>query len=58
MLTYIYLNLDECWLTTSMPQQRFKLYLSRLLLYLLEVQLMHRFVKMCKTIYHSSNESF
>ncbi len=25
MLTYIYLNADECWLTSSMPQQRFKL---------------------------------
>ncbi len=25
MLTYIYLNVDDCWLTSSMPQQRFKL---------------------------------
>ncbi len=25
MLTYIYFNVDECWLTSSMPQQRFKL---------------------------------
>ncbi len=25
MFTYIYLNVDECWLTSSMPQQRFKL---------------------------------
>ncbi len=24
MFTYIYLNMDECWLTSSMPQQRFK----------------------------------
>ncbi len=24
MLTYIYLNVDECGLTSSMPQQRFK----------------------------------
>ncbi len=24
-LTYIYLNVDDCWLTSSMPQQRFKL---------------------------------
>ncbi len=25
MLTYIYLNVDECWLTYSIPQQRVKL---------------------------------
>ncbi len=25
MFTYIYLNVDECWLTSSMPQQSFKL---------------------------------
>ncbi len=25
MLTYIYLNVDECWLTSPMPYQRFKL---------------------------------
>ncbi len=25
MFTYIYLNVDECWLTSSMLQQRFKL---------------------------------
>ncbi len=25
MLTYIYLNVDECWLTPAMPQQMFKL---------------------------------
>ncbi len=25
MLSYIYLNVDECCLTSSMPQQRFKL---------------------------------
>ncbi len=25
MLTYIYLNVGECWLTSSMPQWRFKL---------------------------------
>ncbi len=25
MLTYIYLNVDDCWLTFSIPQQRFKL---------------------------------
>ncbi len=25
MFTYIYRNVDECWLTSSMPQQRFKL---------------------------------
>ncbi len=25
MFTYIYLNVHECWLTFSMPQQRFKL---------------------------------
>ncbi len=25
MLTYKYLNVDDCWLTSSMPQQRFKL---------------------------------
>ncbi len=24
MFTYIYLNVDGCWLTSSMPQQRFK----------------------------------
>ncbi len=24
MLIYIYLNVDDCWLTSSMPQQRFK----------------------------------
>ncbi len=28
MLTYIHLNVDECWLTSSMPHQRFKLKLS------------------------------
>ncbi len=27
MLTYIYLNMDECWLTYSMHQQRFKLHI-------------------------------
>ncbi len=25
MFTYTYLNVDECWLKSSMPQQRFKL---------------------------------
>ncbi len=25
MLTYIYLNVDECWLTSPMPKQMFKL---------------------------------
>ncbi len=25
MLTYIYLNVDDCWLTSSMPQQTFKI---------------------------------
>ncbi len=25
MLTCIYLNVDDCWLTSSMPQQMFKL---------------------------------
>ncbi len=25
MFTYIYLNVDDCWLTSFMPQQRFKL---------------------------------
>ncbi len=25
MLTYIYLNVDDCWLTSSMPQQRFNI---------------------------------
>ncbi len=25
MLTYIYLNVDEFWLTYPMPEQRFKL---------------------------------
>ncbi len=25
MLTYIYLNMDDCWLTSPMPQQMFKL---------------------------------
>ncbi len=25
MLTYIYLNVDECWLSSPMPLQRFKL---------------------------------
>ncbi len=25
MFMYIYLNVNECWLTSSMPQQRFKL---------------------------------
>ncbi len=25
MFTYIYLNVDECWLTSSMSQQRFQL---------------------------------
>ncbi len=25
MFTYIYLNVDECWLTSSMAHQRFKL---------------------------------
>ncbi len=25
MLTYIYVNVDECWLTSYKPQQRFKL---------------------------------
>ncbi len=25
LLTYIYINVDDCWLTSSMPQQRFKL---------------------------------
>ncbi len=24
MITYIYLNVDECWLTPLMSQQRFK----------------------------------
>ncbi len=28
MVTYIDLNVDECWLISSMPQQRFKLQLS------------------------------
>ncbi len=28
MLTYIYLNVGECWLTSSMPQQMFKLQIS------------------------------
>ncbi len=28
MVTYIYLNVNECWLTSSMPQQRFKLQIS------------------------------
>ncbi len=28
MLTYIYLKVDECWLTSSMHQQRFKLHMS------------------------------
>ncbi len=28
MLTYIYHNVDDCWLTSSMPQQRFKLHIS------------------------------
>ncbi len=27
MFIYIYLNMDECWLSSSMPQQRFKLQL-------------------------------
>ncbi len=27
MFTYIYLNMDECWLTSSMPQQRLKLHI-------------------------------
>ncbi len=27
MFIYIYLNVDECWLTSSMPQQRFKLHI-------------------------------
>ncbi len=27
MFTYIYLNVDECWLTWSMPQQIFNLYI-------------------------------
>ncbi len=25
MFTYIYLNVDECWLISSIPQQKFKL---------------------------------
>ncbi len=25
MLTYIYLNVDDCWLTSHMPQKIFKL---------------------------------
>ncbi len=25
MFTYIYLNVDDCWLTSYIPQQRFKL---------------------------------
>ncbi len=25
MFTYIYVNVDKCWLTSSMPQQMFKL---------------------------------
>ncbi len=25
MLTYIYRNMDKCWLTSSMSQQKFKL---------------------------------
>ncbi len=28
MLPTIYLNVDECWLTSSMPKQRFKLQIS------------------------------
>ncbi len=28
MLIYLYLDVDECWLTYSMPQQRFKLHIS------------------------------
>ncbi len=28
MLTYIYLNVDECWLTSSMPEQRYQLQIS------------------------------
>ncbi len=28
MITYIYLDVDECWLTPSMPQQRVKLQIS------------------------------
>ncbi len=28
MLTYIYLNVEECWLTSSMTWQRFKLQMS------------------------------
>ncbi len=28
MFTAIYLDVDECWLTSSMPQQRLKLQLS------------------------------
>ncbi len=28
MLTNIYLNVDECWLTSFVPQQRFKLQIS------------------------------
>ncbi len=28
MLTYIFLNVNECWLTSSMPQQMFKLQIS------------------------------
>ncbi len=28
MLPYIYLNVDECWLTYYMPQQRFKLQIA------------------------------
>ncbi len=28
MLTYIYPNVDTCWLTSSMPQEMFKLQIS------------------------------
>ncbi len=27
MFTYIYLNVGECWLTSSMPLQMFKLHI-------------------------------
>ncbi len=27
MLTYIYLNVNDCWLTSSMPQQKFKFHI-------------------------------
>ncbi len=28
MLTYIYLDVDECWFTSSLPQLKFKLQIS------------------------------